>query len=154
MPEHAPPPAPPVLFGQALGEAYRRAHALHLRLLEREDCSFVEWVVLNSIAVGTGAVPAEDLAAQLAEELSINAVQVEAVVSALRSSGRLEVVDVDGVRCLELSDRGRADHQRVRETIQRASAEMLGSFDPAEIATTVKVLTAVRERAPLVATGS
>lgn len=154
MPETAAPTPPPVPFGQALGEAYRHAHALQLRLLDREHSSFLEWVVLNTIAPRSEPVSADDLSADLSRELSIDVSEVDDVVTALRSSGRLDVVTVDGVRCLALSDDGRRYHQRLRASIGRASAELLEAFDPADIATTVKVLTAVRQRAPLVATGS
>jgi DNA-binding MarR family transcriptional regulator len=120
-------------------------------MLDREGRSLLEWVVLNIVST-TPRVPAGDVFAQLSQELSIDVSDVDRVVAELLSSHRLATIDVDEVACLELSPEGRGYHQRLRQTVDRASAELRGVFDPTDIATTVKVLTAVRERAPSIAT--
>lgn len=143
--------SPSVPFGQALGEAYRNAHALHLRLLAREGSSFLDWVVLNITAASSAPVGADELCERLSKELAIDASEVDGVVSALRSSGRLDAVTVNGRTCLELSGDGRTYHRRLRAAVNQGTAELLGTFEPAEIATAVQVLLAVRERAPSIA---
>jgi DNA-binding MarR family transcriptional regulator len=149
MPEATAPIAPPVPFGQALGEASRDANALLLRLLDREDVTFLQWVVMNTIATSDAPVIADDLSAHLSQELSIDAAEVEPAFSTLRSSGR---IDTDG-GVLTFTDDGRAYHHRLRQAVAGLTAELLGGLDPAEIATTIKVLRTIHERAPKIAVG-
>jgi DNA-binding MarR family transcriptional regulator len=151
MPDDTASTPPAVPFGQALGEAHRGASGLHLRILDRHATTFLQWVVINTIATAGEPVVATDLTAHLSKELSIDAAEIEEVLTGLRERGWVDIVAVDGAGVLTLTNDGDAHYQRLRAAIGRLTAQLLASFDQTEIATAVKVLTAIRERAPLVA---
>jgi DNA-binding MarR family transcriptional regulator len=147
------PTPPPVPFGQALGEAYRQANGLHRQVLDSHATTFLQWVVMNTIATAGEPVVATDLTAHLSQELSLDAAEIDEVITGLRGRGWVDIVTVEGAGVLRLTNDGDAHYQRLRAAIGRLTAQLLAPFDPAEIATAVKVLTAVRERAPLIAAG-
>jgi DNA-binding MarR family transcriptional regulator len=146
----AAPSAPAVPFGQALGEAARQASALHQRLLDHEGSSFLEWVVLNLVSANDGPTSRDSLIKRLTDELSIDEAPVRQVIDSLAAAGRLLSDTPDGEDCVRLSDAGCAYHQHLREKVGQATTELLGPFDATEIATSVRVLVAVKERAPAI----
>jgi hypothetical protein len=143
-----PTPALNVSFGQTLGEAYRNAHDLQLRLLDSEGSSFLEWVVLNITSASDSPIARDELCNRLTGEFLIDPSAVDSVVSVLLSNRHIDEVTANGHGHLELTDDGRVYHQRLRARVNKATAELMDGIDPGDLAVTVRVLLNVRDRAP------
>ena len=141
-------PAP--LFGQSVGEAQRALRALVDRVFDDAGTSFETWVVLNTLATQGPAIPDAKLRGDLEYGLSAGSDTISGLLDDLRSSGLIRfAADSDGSdgHQIELSSAGADFHRRLRESIASASDRVTSKIDPAELATTVNVLTAVKARA-------
>jgi DNA-binding MarR family transcriptional regulator len=135
-----PPPALP--FGTTVAFAQRAlTAALHEHLAETGTTAGT-WYALNMIVL-RGPMQSDALRRELAQAPEVDASSTGELVDRLASEGliRLDAGEVS------LTAEGEAEHARLRESISGRTAELLSPFDPSDVETTMRTLSAVTERA-------
>ena len=138
------------LNGQIIGETERAIRAVLDRLLDRCDTTFEEWVLLNSVAIGGGAVASDELRTTVATALRVDEETIQATVDALTRRGLLDTVPSDGGPRVGLTAAGRERHGEIRAGIAEVSARLYGDLPAEDLATAARVLTTVQARATAV----
>jgi DNA-binding MarR family transcriptional regulator len=132
----------PTLSGQDIGQAERATRAVLDALLAETDTPFVDWVVLNVLATGPGALARDVLAGRLTQGLKLDDASVEAAIDQV--IGRGLVTDGD---LLRLTADGQALFQRISDGIRRIAERLYGDLPPEDLATAHRVLATVTQRA-------
>ncbi|MQA00377.1 MAG: hypothetical protein GEU80_13795 [Dehalococcoidia bacterium] len=141
----------PVPFGRALGEAYRSADALHLRALEQAGTAFDSWVVFTLLGDHDGAAARPWLIADLARRLRKPATEVDEHLDGMLRAGFLRIEDAEGEARVAVTEDGAALFARARALVAELTEALVGAVKPAELATVVRVLREVDERAQVLA---
>jgi DNA-binding MarR family transcriptional regulator len=146
MPETQTPPPP---FGQIVAVAQRALSAALDDLLHDAGVTFERWAALNMLAAG-GSAPRDALRRQLAEALRSGEGSIAELLDGLESDGLIRPAGDPGARVgtpVELTAEGAALHRRLRESIGRLTARILGGLDPRDVGITIRTLREVTERA-------
>ena len=136
---------PPTAFGQfgrtlALAEQTLTA-TLRQHLAER-DTKPETWYALQVIATRGPGLARESLSRELEGSRTLNADATRELLAELDADGLIRgEVEVD------LTNQGEALHRSLREYIAGPTARLLGQFDADDVATTVRTLQAITERA-------
>lgn len=128
-------------FGQALGLAERTLSAnLRAHLAER-DVEPEAWYALQLVATRGPRLARSELAGTL-ESPHFDQAAVQRLLARLAAAGL-----ISGDAEVDLTDEGKALHSSLREYIAGPTIELLSQFDTDDIATTVRTLTAITQRA-------
>jgi DNA-binding MarR family transcriptional regulator len=129
-------------FGPTLAFAERTLTVQLRRHLAERGTTPETWYALQLIATRGPALSRETLSADLEGSRTLT---VEATRELL---ARLEA---DGLICgdaeVDLTEAGEVLHRSLREYIAIPTAQLLGQFDPEDVATTVRTLQAITARA-------
>jgi MarR family transcriptional regulator for hemolysin len=142
--------APPVPFGRQLGEAERAARRLLYAVLERSETTFERWVALNFLAMQEGAVRRDRLQRELADGLESDPSAIAALLAELAEDGLIDeraVPEEPDAKQIGLTEWGRAQFQRLADTVTHTTGQVLSGLDPDDVRIASRVLTQVRDRA-------
>jgi hypothetical protein len=134
------PPAPS--FGQTLALAERTLTETLRRHLAEREIAPETWYALQLIATRGPALSREALTDDLEGSRSLNADSTRELIARLEAEG---LIHGDGE--LDLTANGEILHRSLREYIAGPTARLLGGFDAADVATTMRTLQAITARA-------
>jgi hypothetical protein len=135
--------APPVpTFGQTLAFAERALTATLRRHLAERQITPETWYALQLIATRGPGVAREPLSRDLEGSRNLNADSTRELLARLRDEGLIR-----GDAQLDLTAEGEVLHRSLREYIAGPTARLLGQFDAGDVATTIRTLRAIAERA-------
>jgi len=144
----APPPSPP--FGQTVGEAQTALKVVLDHVLDEAGVTFGSWVTLNTLATQGPAIAGDELRSNLAQALQTDAGAISELLERLRSTGLVrlttDAAPQEGA-LVELTTLGQVLHRSLRQSVGGASVKLLAGLDPSDVATTIRVLREVTERA-------
>ena len=148
----APTPSPTVPFGRHLGAAVRSGRDLLDSVLIAEATTYDTWIALILLASQLeDGVPRDDLRRDLMQALPVaSEAGVRQLLAQLERYGlvhTLEPVSGDHRSRLALTPAGSAEYQRLLSKVNAASSRALSGIDPADVATTIRVLGQFREGA-------
>lgn len=135
--------------GQDINLAARATrNALEL-LLADHGTSFRPLAAMNVIASRGAALEPEDVVASLSNAFDVENEPVKTILHGLETRGlvRRTTSTVDGKRHFELTEEGKAEHQRLSALTATLTAELYRGFEAEDLATTRRVLVALTERA-------
>jgi hypothetical protein len=138
-------PAP--VTGQDIGMAQNATRALLDNLLADAGSDFEEWVVLRLISQNGGKVGPVALAGTLAGALTLADSPVDRLIRRTVARGFIHQV-VEGFTFTNL---GAETYLRLSNEVGQITAKLYGDFDPADLATTGRVLREVTRRATTLA---
>ena len=130
----------PPLTGQDIGEAAAAIRALLDEQLEKAGLVFEDWVVLRTLA--GGRQEREALLRGVTQGLRTDRSAIDDALARLEEVGLVNAKDDVG-----LTTAGHALCGHLQEAVGQASAQVYGGMDRDDLATTRRVLHAVRERA-------
>jgi hypothetical protein len=134
------PPAP--TFGQTLAYAERTLTAtLRQHLAERQIVPET-WYALQLIATRGPKLAREALSHDLEGSRNLNADSTRELLARLQDDGLIR-----GDATVDLTAEGEVLHRSLREYIAGPTARLLGQFDADDVATTIRTLQAIAERA-------
>lgn len=136
---------PPPLTGQDIGEAQRAVHALLIELLAAKDRTYPDWIALRTLTQDGPVIGRDELRRLLAERLDAEPPAVVALLDRLGSTGLIR--DAGDPPAVELTPAGAALYQALLADVAQATARIYADLDPADLATTRRVLHHVTERA-------
>jgi DNA-binding MarR family transcriptional regulator len=133
---------PQAAFGPTLAFAERTLTAvLHQHLAERQTTPET-WYALRLIAMRGPRVARETLSRDLAGSRTLTADSTRELLPRLETEGLIR-----GDTELELTPEGEALYRSLYEYVTGPTAELLSQFDADDVATTVRTLQAITERA-------
>ena len=132
----------PVSFGQTLAFAERTLTAVLRQHLAERQTTPETWYALQLIATRGPGLDREALSQDLASSRSLNADSTRELLARLEAEGLIR-----GDAEVDLTAEGESLHRSLREYIAGPTAQLLGQFDADDIATTVRTLQAITERA-------
>jgi hypothetical protein len=132
--------APSTFTAKLLGQTEKAANALLQRILAGHDLTEPQWVTLSVAMTNEGPVTNDELVGQVSSAAKFSRADVEADVSSLSSRGLLAV---EGPGGLSVSERGRATFSDVRTSTTGLAERLWGDVDPADLATSARVLSAI-----------
>jgi len=142
-------PSAPVLTGQDVGEAEGALRALLDEIVAATGTTSNEYIVLRVLSLrGPWASPAalhDFLAGQ--RQLALDPPAVAELLAGLAAKGLATGVARDDAGPAELTAEGAALHTRLTEAIGPTTRKLYADFDPADLATTRRVLAELGERA-------
>jgi DNA-binding MarR family transcriptional regulator len=134
---------PPISsFGQTLAFAERTLTATLRQHLAERATTPETWYALQLIATRGPGLAREALSAELAGSRRLNADSTRELLARLEAEG---LIRGDGE--IDLTPEGEALHRSLREYIAGPTARLLGQFDPDDVATTMRTLQAIADRA-------
>jgi DNA-binding MarR family transcriptional regulator len=140
----------PVPFGQTLAFAERTLTAVLRQHLAERDTAPETWYALQLIAMRGPGLSREALSKDLEGSRTLNADLTRELLARLENEGLIR-----GDANLDLTAEGENLYRGLREYVAVPTAQLLSQFDPDDIATTLRTLQAITERAAegLVAAG-
>jgi DNA-binding MarR family transcriptional regulator len=132
----------PIPFGQTLAFAERTLTAVLRQHLAERQTTPETWYALQLIAQRGPGLSREALSRDLEGSRTLNADSVRDLLARLEAEGLIR-----GDAELDLTAEGETLHRILREYVAGATAQLLGQFDADDIATTVRTLQAITERA-------
>jgi DNA-binding MarR family transcriptional regulator len=132
----------PVPFGQTLAFAEQTLTAVLRRHLAERQTTPETWYALQLIAMRGPGLAREALIRDLERSRTLNAESVRALLTRLEADGLIR-----GDATLDLTADGQALYRSLREYVAGPTAQLLSQFDAEDIATTVRTLQAITERA-------
>lgn len=133
---------PQIAFGPTLAFAEQTlTDVLHLHLAERQ-IEPATWYALQVIAIRGPGLTREAMISALARSRNVNAGPPADLLARLEAEGLIQ-----GDAEIDMTAEGAALHRDLREYVTGATARLLGQFDPDDIATTIRTLEAITERA-------
>jgi DNA-binding MarR family transcriptional regulator len=137
------PPTPPVpTFGQTLAFAERALTATLRRHLAERQIVPETWYALQLIATRGPKLAREALSHDLEGSRNLDADSTRELLARLQDEGLIL-----GGAYIDLTPEGEALHRSLREYIAGPTARLLGQFDADDIATTIRTLRAITQRA-------
>ena len=129
-------------FGYTLALAERTmSTVLRQHLAEREVLPET-WYTLQVLATCGPGLDREVLSTELAGSRGLDADSTRVLLARVQADGLIE-----GERKIDLTEAGRALHRSLSEYIAIPRTRLLSEFDPDDVATTVRTLQAIAERA-------
>jgi DNA-binding MarR family transcriptional regulator len=133
-------PAPS--FGQTLAEAEQVLTATLRRHLAERDVEPETWYVLQVVARRGPALDRQALSGELAGSRTLTADSTRDLLVRMEAEGLIR-----GDSVVDLTAEGRALHSSLREYVAGPTARLLGRFPAEDVATTMRTLQAITERA-------
>jgi DNA-binding MarR family transcriptional regulator len=134
-------PAPPP-FGRTLAFAERALTARLREHLAELGTTPETWYVLSLVATRGPALDRDALRRDLEGSRTLDAASTIELLERLESEGLIR-----GDAQVDLTPEGDARYRSLRASIDAATAELLGAFEPRDVETTIRILRAVTERA-------
>ena len=132
------PSAPIGQFGQVLAFAERTLSASLRRQLAERGTAPETWYALKLVAAGRPALPRESLVHDLEGSRTLNPETTRELLVDLEAQGLIR-----GDLEVELTVAGEELYRSLAAHLAGPTAELLGQFDPDDIATTIRTLRAV-----------
>jgi DNA-binding MarR family transcriptional regulator len=132
----------PVPFGQTLAFAERTLTAVLRQHLAERETTPETWYALQLIASRGPGLARTALSGDLEGSRSLNAASTRELLARLEAEGLIR-----GDAELDLTAEGESLYRSLREYVAVPTARLLGQFDPEDVATTVRTLQAITERA-------
>lgn len=132
----------PVPFGQTLAFAERTLTAVLRQHLAERNTTPETWYALQLIGMRGPGLPREALSRDLEGSRTLNAESARALLARLEEDGLIR-----GDAKLDLTAEGQSLYRSLREYVAGPTAELLSQFDAEDVATTVRTLQAITERA-------
>jgi DNA-binding MarR family transcriptional regulator len=129
-------------FGQTLAFAERTLTAVLRQHLAERQTTPETWYALQLIASRGPALSRQTLSHDLEGSPALDADSTRQLLARLEAEGLIR-----GDAVIALTPEGESLHRSLRDYVARPTAELLGQFDPDDIATTVRTLQAITERA-------
>jgi DNA-binding MarR family transcriptional regulator len=133
---------PPAPFGQTLAFAERTLTATLRQHLAERGTTPETWYALQLIATRGPGLAREALSEDLEGSRTMTADSTRELLARLEAEGLIR-----GSAEIDLTSKGEALHRSLREYIAGPTAQLLGQFDAEDVATTVRTLQAITERA-------
>src|SRR5215468_2330664 len=127
---------------QLIGATDNGLRLLLDRHLAGTSLTYHSWMVLNSTALSGGMIEREELEAIAMDGLKLDKSEVTAVVAHLAANGLLESEPA----VIRITEAGAEEHDRVRESTEEASAEVLRDLADDDVTITVRTLSKIAER--------
>ena len=143
---------PPVLTGQAIGEAAKATNAVLETLLAEVRTSFLSWVALNVLTTAGPVMPQDALVQRMSGGLSIGAEPVLTTLDELEVA-RLVTRSDDADAAVEITADGIALHSRIHAGVDKITERLYGDLPRDDLAATGRVLATVTRRAKAVLAG-
>jgi DNA-binding MarR family transcriptional regulator len=134
-------PVPQMSFGMTLAFAERALTASLRDHLAELGTTPETWYALQTIATRGPVMARDAVVGELAQSRRLDERSASELLDRLASEGLIQ-----GSTEVELTAAGAARHRELRESIAVPTAQLLGSFDPADIETTIRTLRAMTER--------
>jgi hypothetical protein len=134
--------APIPTFGQTLAFAERTLTATLRQHLAERQIAPETWYALQLIATRGPQLARESLSHDLEGSRSLDAKSTRELLARLQDKGLIR-----GDAKLDLTADGEVLHRSLREYIAGPTARLLGQFDADDVATTIRTLQAIAERA-------
>jgi DNA-binding MarR family transcriptional regulator len=132
----------PVPFGRTLAFAERTLTEVLRRHLTERNTTPETWYALQLIDMRGPGVARQALSHELQGSRTLDADTVQVLLARLEAEGLIR-----GDAELDLTAEGKALHASLRDYIAGPTEQLLSQFDPNDIATTVRTLQAITERA-------
>jgi DNA-binding MarR family transcriptional regulator len=129
---------PPAPFGRTLAFAERAMTAVLRRHLAERQTTPETWYALQLIATRGPGLAREALTRDLEGSRSLTVDSTRELLTRLQADGLIR-----GGATLDLTPEGQTLYDSLREYIAVPTAQLLGQFDPDDIATTVRTLQAI-----------
>lgn len=136
------PPAVYGQFGQALAFSERTMSAVLHDHLAQGDIEPGTWYALKLIAIGRPGLSRQDLRRDLEESQNVATASVAGLLSRLEAEGLIH-----GDTSVDLTARGEARYESLREYVGGPTVRLLSQFDLGDVETTVRTLQAITRRA-------
>jgi len=133
---------PPAPFGQTLAFAERTLTATLRQHLAERGTTPETWYALQLIATRGPGLAREELSEDLEGSRTMTADSTRQLLARLEAEGLIR-----GDAEIDLTVEGEALHRSLREYIAGPTAQLLGQFDADDVATTIRTLQAITERA-------
>lgn len=131
-------------FGRALGETARAVQKVHLQVLAREGSDFESWVMYLLLTEQGAAAPKDPFLLDLARRIELDPPGSRRLLDRFVAAGHVRTLTKDDEEMIELTPAGQSYFARLREAVGQITHRLVGPLDPLEVATTLKVLHAVR----------
>jgi DNA-binding MarR family transcriptional regulator len=129
-------------FGQTLAETEQVLTATLRRHLAERDVEPETWYVLQVVARRGPAFDRQALSGELAGSRTLTADSTRDLLVRMEAEGLIR-----GDSVVDLTAEGRALHSSLREYVAGPTARLLGRFPAEDVATTMRTLQAITERA-------
>jgi hypothetical protein len=129
-------------FGQTLAFAERALTATLREHLAKRQITPETWYALQLIATRGPELNREALSHDLEGSRNLNADSTRVLLARLQDDGLIR-----GDAKVDLTAEGEVLHRSLREYIAGPTARLLGQFDADDVATTIRTLQAITERA-------
>jgi DNA-binding MarR family transcriptional regulator len=129
-------------FGQTLAFAERTLTAVLRRHLAERGTAPETWYALQVIATRGPALAREELTRDLEGSRTLTADSARELLARLETEGLIR-----GDAEVDLTVEGENLHRSLREYVAGPTARLLGQFDAEDVATTMRTLQAITERA-------
>jgi DNA-binding MarR family transcriptional regulator len=133
---------PTISFGQTLAFAEQALTAVLRRHLAERNTTPEVWYALNLIGTGGPGLDRAALTGRLEQSRALSAGAVRELLARLADDGLIR-----GDEKVDLTPEGQALFESLRDYVTGPTARFLGQFDPGDVATTIRTLQAVTERA-------
>jgi len=133
---------PPAPFGQTLAFAERTLTATLRQHLAERGTTPETWYALQLIGTRGPGLAREELSEDLEGSRTMTADSTRQLLARLEAEGLIR-----GDAEIDLTVEGEALHRSLREYIAGPTAQLLGQFDADDVATTIRTLQAITERA-------
>jgi hypothetical protein len=133
---------PVATFGQTLAFAERTLTATLRQHLAERDTATETWYALQLIAARGPRLAREALIHDLEGSRTLNADSTRELLARLEAEGLIR-----GDAQIDLTAEGETLHRSLREYIAGPTAQLLGQFDADDVATTIRTLQAIADRA-------
>ena len=142
-------PRPPATIGQAVGLAEAALTRQLAGVLAETGTSRETYLAFQRLSVLGAPATMDAYVRDLSDALAIDGSAAAALARSLQTAGLIHEVDRDGQDgpAVELTAAGAALRDRLRQSVARATAELLAPFDAGDIETTIRTLQAITERA-------
>jgi DNA-binding MarR family transcriptional regulator len=139
---------PTIPFGRHLGAAQRAGRAMLDEVLAAEGTTYETWIALNLLATGGPVMRGEEFARIVGAALELKPAGVAQLLGQLERFGvlRAELGAGKGGQ-IALTEDGSAYYQRLLAAVNERSAQALAGIDPADVQTTIRVLSQFKEQA-------
>jgi hypothetical protein len=133
---------PPVSFGQTLAFAERTLTAVLRQHLAKRNTTPETWYALQLIGLRGPRLSRQELSRDLEGSRTLNADSARELLARLEAEGLIR-----GDAEIDLTATGEALFHSLREYVAAPTARLLSQFDPSDVATTIRTLQAITERA-------
>jgi DNA-binding MarR family transcriptional regulator len=141
---------PPATIGQAVGIAETELTRLLAGVLAETGTPRETYLAMQRLSFLGGAPAPQAFIRDLSDALALDEPSASALADSLRAAGLIHYLERDATGgVVELTAAGAALQDRLRRSVGRLAAELVAPLDAGDLATTIRTLQAVTERARL-----